>query len=299
MITVFTPVYNRRYILEKCYQSLLHQTNQDFKWLIVDDGSTDQVEDLVTQWIQENKIHIDFIKQQNGGKHIAHNTGVLKCDTELFICVDSDDYLTADAIDVIYKNWHKIKDNKKLAGIALLRKYQNGKIMSTPMPHGVESSTLYDLYEKYHFRGDLALVFRTNILKQHLFPQFENEKFVGECVVYDQLSENYKMYLVDYPIYIGEYLEDGYTKNVVQLYRKNPKGYSFYLQQRIALAKDAKQKKIALAKYISGCWMINYIIDKRVFDNSLMFILALPQALYLYLKWWLKNQLLQLRIIKP
>nr|WP_302596288.1 glycosyltransferase family 2 protein [uncultured Cellulosilyticum sp.] len=299
MITVFTPVYNRRYILEKCYQSLLHQTNKNFKWLIVDDGSTDQVEDLITQWIEEKKIAIHFIRQENGGKHVAHNTGVLNCDTDLFICVDSDDYLTDDAIELVYKYWDMIKNNQQLAGIAMLRKYQNGQLMSTHMPKGIDSSTLYDLYENYHFKGDLALVFRTEILKKYLFPQFENEKFVGECVVYNQISENYKMYLVDHPIYIGEYLEDGYTQNVVQLYRKNPKGYSFYLQQRIMLAKGSKQKKNAFAKYISGCWMINQMIDRKIFDNSLMFIIILPQAIYLYLKWWLKNELLQLKIIKP
>ena len=177
MITVFTPVYNRRYILEKCYQSLLHQTNKNFKWLIVDDGSTDQVEDLITQWIEEKKIAIHFIRQENGGKHVAHNTGVLNCDTDLFICVDSDDYLTDDAIELVYKYWDMIKNNQQLAGIAMLRKYQNGQLMSTHMPKGIDSSTLYDLYENYHFKGDLALVFRTEILKKYLFPQFENEKF--------------------------------------------------------------------------------------------------------------------------
>ena len=65
-LTIFTPTYNRGDILGNAYKSLKKQTNQDFIWLIVDDGSTDKTEDIVEKWIEENTIEIRYIKKENG-----------------------------------------------------------------------------------------------------------------------------------------------------------------------------------------------------------------------------------------
>ena len=102
-LTIFTPTYNRAYTLKKLYASLIEQINQNFEWLIVDDGSTDNTEEVVKQWVDEKKITIRYFKQRNGGKQRAHNKGVEICNTELFICVDSDDYIVKDSVDKILK----------------------------------------------------------------------------------------------------------------------------------------------------------------------------------------------------
>lgn len=60
MITIFTPTYNRGYILRRCYKSLQKQTSKNFKWQIVDDGSTDNTKDIVNEFIAEGKISIDY-----------------------------------------------------------------------------------------------------------------------------------------------------------------------------------------------------------------------------------------------
>lgn len=64
MITVFTPTYNRAYIINKLYTSLCLQTCQDFEWLIVDDGSTDTTESLITSFIEEHKMYLQLIIPQ-------------------------------------------------------------------------------------------------------------------------------------------------------------------------------------------------------------------------------------------
>ena len=92
-MTVFTPTYNRAYILPKLYDSLCQQTVKSFEWLIVDDGSVDNTQELVEKWIEEKKIEIRYFKQANGGKQRAHNLGVEKSKEEIFVCVDSDDYV--------------------------------------------------------------------------------------------------------------------------------------------------------------------------------------------------------------
>ena len=86
-LCIFTPTYNRAYILGVLYETLLAQTNGDFMWLIVDDGSTDDTESLVRSWIEENRIRIDYMKKDNGGKPRAINTGVERCPCPLFFVV--------------------------------------------------------------------------------------------------------------------------------------------------------------------------------------------------------------------
>ena len=120
-ITVFTPTYNRAYILKNLYESLMRQTVQKFEWLIVDDGSTDETADLVATWQKENKISIRYLKQRNGGKQRAHNKGVEECKTELFVCVDSDDYIAECSIESILKTWKNMINDDKLADKIELR----------------------------------------------------------------------------------------------------------------------------------------------------------------------------------
>ena len=105
-LTIFTPTYNRADILNKAYKSLKRQTNKDFIWLVVDDGSIDNTEDVVKGWIDENIIEIKYIKKENGGKHTAYNVAVENTSTELImIALDSDDYLSDDAVEIILDTW--------------------------------------------------------------------------------------------------------------------------------------------------------------------------------------------------
>ena len=99
-ITVFTPTYNRAYIIETLYRSLQRQTYRDFEWLVVDDGSADNTKELFEAWQQEdNFFPIRYVKQENGGKCRAINYGLELAKGKLFFNVDSDDYLTEDAIE--------------------------------------------------------------------------------------------------------------------------------------------------------------------------------------------------------
>lgn len=112
-ITVFTPTFNREGYLTKLYNSLLNQKFNNFEWVIVDDGSTDGTKLIVGEFIKENKININYIYQKNEGKHIAFNNGVKNAQYELFMCIDSDDYLINDILGEIYNQWIGIKDKKK------------------------------------------------------------------------------------------------------------------------------------------------------------------------------------------
>ena len=176
-LTIFTPTYNREKYLKRLYTSLINQSNRNFKWIIVDDGSKDNTEYIVNEFINEKKLDIIYKKQSNSGKHIAHNKGVELTETELFFCVDSDDYLPENSVELILNTWNSRDPKKKCIGIVALRGYFDGNIMENAMPQGIKYSTLSDLYNIYGKKGETALIYKTEYLKINLFPKFENEKF--------------------------------------------------------------------------------------------------------------------------
>lgn len=250
-LTVFTPTYNRGELLERLYQSLCVQDCADFCWLIVDDGSEDQTEKIVKNYIEEEKIKILYYKQQNSGKHVAHNLGVELCTTELFFCVDSDDYLTQNAINDILEFWNKIteKEKEKLSGIVAYRGTKKGEIIGTDFPENIKKSPLSKLY-KLGKKGDTALIFRTEILKKYPFPVFDGEKFLRENLVYDQIDEEYSLLVLRKIIYIGEYLDDGLSKNATFLEMKSPKGAALYRYNEYLKNKKNRYGIRQLAGYI-------------------------------------------------
>ncbi len=288
-LTVFTPTYNRGYILGKCYDSLCKQTSKDFVWLIVNDGSTDNTELLVGEWIKEKRIDIQYIKQCNAGKHVAHNTGVLACKTEMFICVDSDDYLTENAVYEILEAWEQVSSDESLAGFIALRGYSEKRLMSTELPHSTKKCSISELYIKYGFKGETTLVFKTRILKEYLYPVFEGERFVTEAVVYDQISQKYKMLLLNKVFYLAAYLDDGYTNNIRNIHKQNKKGYLFYLIQRIRFSKTFREKYLAYSYYLAGCISIGKTANYRTIESLYMCPLCLPKALVIYIKPFLKD----------
>lgn len=141
-LCVFTPTYNRAYILPALYESLLAQTSTDFQWMIVDDGSTDDTESLVQGWIAEGRLSIDYVKQENGGKPRATNTGVARCQSELFFVVDSDDHLVPTAVEHVLTRWEEIRGDDSFAGIVALRGTDEHTPMGTWMPDGVRGDAV-------------------------------------------------------------------------------------------------------------------------------------------------------------
>ena len=110
-LSVFTPTYNRAYTLWKGYEGLKRQTCKDFKWIIVDDGSTDNTKELVSGWINENLFPIEYYYKKNGGMHTAHNEAYRHIDTELAVCIDSDDYMVYNGVELIISRWKNMVTN--------------------------------------------------------------------------------------------------------------------------------------------------------------------------------------------
>ena len=240
-LTIFTPTYNRAYILPQLYSSLTRQTNTDFEWLVVNDGSVDDTEEIVKSWIDEGIVEIRYIKQDNGGKMKAHNTGVQNTDAELFFCVDSDDYIVDTAVDTILNRWNSLgaSEKKDLAGMVGYRGSMPSKSSGNEFPIGVARDTLQGFYKK-GFSGETSLIFRVSVIKEYKFPIIGNEKFITEAYVYDQIDQKYQLYAIPEVLTIFEYRADGLTQNVLKTLFCNPCGYVAFNIQRGNFAKTTK-----------------------------------------------------------
>lgn len=228
-LTHFTPTYNREKLLHKLYESLLNQTNKNFVWMIVDDGSVDNTKEIVEKWKKEKKINIEYFYKENGGKNSAMELAFEKCQTEYVCIVDSDDFLSNDATEVIYK--YMPMCDKSTAGMVCRRAHYDLKPFNECW--GKEAEVLYfrEIVEKYNYTQDTCLIFKTDIVKNYHFPKIEGERFVTESVFYNQFLHDYKLLAFPECVYLAEYQEVGYTSQGINLFFKNPKGYLFALKQ--------------------------------------------------------------------
>lgn len=280
-ITIFTPSYNRANTLPRLYGSLLRQTSSDFCWLIIDDGSTDSTEDLVSNWIAEKAVPIEYYKQENQGKSMAHNKGVEMTRTELFVCVDSDDYLAENAVEEIAECWKNAQEGD--VGILAFKATKEGPVTKTKNGVTGQRTTLKGAYDHLGLIGDTMLIFRTVTIQKYRFPHFEGEKFVPEGYLYDQIDQDGRMILLEKLLYICEYLDGGYTSNMAKLLKNNPCGYLAFINQRLRIDKTAKEKFLDSVRYVAMAKVHKEnVIRNAVFPGYAL--LAYPAGVLFYFR---------------
>lgn len=286
-ITIFTPTYNRAHTLPRLYQSLCEQDTRDFVWLVIDDGSTDGTESLVAVWKNDNIIEISYFRQDNGGKMRAHNRGVELCETELFVCIDSDDYLNGPkAVSDTLAFWTANSDMAQRDDISGMVSYrQMMQHEHAPFPDGLQTCTLTGLYDR-GFRGETTLVFKTAVLRRYPFPVEDGEKFITEAIVYDLLDQRYKLLLHRFYMQVCEYQADGYTLNGMDVLLRNPRGYRRYYNQLVALRKDSRRYNAKM--YIALSLIIGDGQTFSLASDKWLTALCLPLGIYQY--WKLKHR---------
>lgn len=253
MLCIFTPTYNRSYCLTELFNSLTRQTTTCFNWLIVDDGSTDNTEELVSGFMEQAAFRVTYIKQPNGGKQRAWNAAVEACDSELFMCVDSDDVVPDNLVSTIVGRWSQVRDDNQIAGMIGLCGKDEKTALNGGMPSGVTRTTMWDLYYRYGHKGDTAQVYRTCILREFPFEVEPGEKFVAETFVFHQIDQEYDLLVIDEVLIIREYLEDGYTANVRKITRNNPVGYLKLKRMYIGYADSVSLRFYETILYLVGC----------------------------------------------
>lgn len=296
MITVFTPTYNRAYTLQRLFDSLQAQTDRNFEWIIVDDGSTDGTRGLCEGFLHHATFPIRYFHQENAGKHVAINRGAREAHGEWFFIVDSDDWLPDDSIETNSRYIGQIADNPAFAGVSGMCARVDGTLLLGPGKSLKDMSpelremfcqdhidaTSQDYRDGYRMPGDRAEVIRTVLVQETPFPSFLGERFFDEYYLWQSLSDRgLKLRWFNQPTYYGDYLEDGLTTNMRDVMRKSPLGRSFVDNFTMGSHASAKRKLRSAVNYTrygryGGISLRDLMADA---NSKPLFLLGLPVAL--------------------
>ena len=222
-LSIITPIYNRAHLISRCYESLNRQTVKEFEWIIIDDGSNDSLDDVVNGFSSDYPIL--FLKKSNGGKHTALNISHEYIHGRYVCILDSDDYLTDNAVEKIIEYWNQYDSNKEIGIVTFLK----GSSIHKPscMAHKKDEGKPVDIM-RYHreciYSADACEVIRSELFKKYPFPVFEGENFVSEGALWNRVSFTHKCVYINQVIYIADYIEGGLTKSGRRLRVHNPKG---------------------------------------------------------------------------
>ena len=282
VLTVFTPAYNRAHTLPDTYLSLCGQDCLDFVWLVVDDGSTDETGSLVRKWQEENKgFEIRYIYKENGGMHTAHNTAYENIDTELNVCIDSDDRLAPGAVRKILDFWERHKGDETVAGIIGLDADIQGNLIGTSFEEGLLYTTLSGFYARGG-RGDKKLVYRTDIMKSlPPYPVFPGEKYNSLAYKYLLCDQKYRLAVLNEVLCLVDYQADGSTGTMFRQYLKNPRGWAF--TRKVDMLYPASRKRLVMTgiHYCSSSIISRNIHFLSESPRKLLTLFCLPAGLVL------------------
>lgn len=284
MITVFTPTFNRAYIIGKLYSSLYNQTSNNFEWIIVDDGSSDNTREKITDWEANSPFPIRYFWQPNGGKHRAINRGVREAKGEVFFIVDSDDCLVPNAIEEIETHYRVVGDDASIAGVIFTKLFPDEKRIGGDVNFESLLSTVTNFRCNLGVKGDLAETVRTSIMRQFPFPDIPQEKFFPEAFLWYSIDKDYRFLFVNKGIYVAEYLPDGLTSSIKKILRESPIASTMAYA---VMVKGDKPFSFKLKNSISYWRYFMHSWEKRHpqrLSNSLLSISMFPLGFLLYLK---------------
>ena len=288
-LTIFTPTFNRASLLPRLYQSLKSQSSKDFLWMIINDGSSDNTDEVVQSFLDENILEIEYIKQKNQGMHGVHNTAYKNCKTVINTCIDDDDMMPENAVEIIINKWNSLGENqKKYSGIIALDAHFDGKIIGTQF--STDATTLESFYLNGG-SGDKKLIYRTEVMNQYPeYPLFEGEKYVGLGYKYLLADQDYELATLNEVVCWVDYQPEGSSNNMWRQYYKNPKGFAFIRKQGMVFSKSRKKRIIDVVHYVSHSFRsknFNFIAES---PRKFLTVLAIPFGFVLYLYTLYQNK---------
>ena len=266
MITILTPTFNRAHLLPRLFESLTHQTDFNFEWLVMDDGSTDGTSDLFAgKTFLSAPFPIRYYQQENGGKHRALNAGVKQAKGDFIFIADSDDWLLPQSVAIVGLHTSAIADDNTFAGVAGLDVFDDERIVGTGLPQDIIDCNAMDIRYRYHVDGDLKEVFKTTVLQEFPFPEIQDEKFCPEQLVWFRIAQKYKLRYFNTPIYVAEYQPNGITASIIRVRMLAPQATCMMYAEMLAYKIPFKEKIKAAINF----WRFKVCAPSRVMITAL------------------------------
>ncbi len=299
MITVATPTYNRARTLHRVFESLVKQEYKDFEWIVVDDGSTDNTEEVIEGFnASEHSFPIIYVRQEKSGKHFAVNKAVELASGEMFVTVDSDDAFTPNAFKFMHDTWESLPEEmrKELKGIAVRRCPPDNfdKILGEPLPIGKDGYIKSDdeeMHFKYKFKSGFGGMTRTEVMREFPFPEERGINYFPEGIIWGRMGRKYKTLYFDVPLEV-RYDNEGDQMTSSVRYKERiflrkyifeelvPLGYfkyapKYFVKQAVALWRDGLLCGLSSKEILK--------IPKTVL-GKLLAIIGYPAGKVLYMK---------------
>ena len=196
-ITVITPVFNRRHVIRRAIESVEKQTYRYIEYIIVDDGSTEPIDDIIESYLQTATLPVMYIKKANGGVHTARNMAYKYARGILVLNVDSDDELLPRGCEIFWNAWNKIPVEQRGAfwQIKAQCKRTNGELTGTIFPENINQMPLEQAWKHFSLsKGDQSGCRVTQIMKENPFPEPEGVTFVRENLHWLILERRYRSF---------------------------------------------------------------------------------------------------------
>lgn len=263
--SILTATYNRANYLTRLYESIEENINNEYEieWLIMNDGSEDNTEEIIKSFIAKRKIDIKYYKQENQGKMQAINNLIKYVSGDFIIECDSDDYFIKNALKLMAKKSKILQENQNLYALVFLKNENKNKLSGNEFPIENEDTTMFDLYFKKNVVGEKVILYNSEIRKKYKYIIESGEKFCTEARMHHEMDLKYKVRAYNQVVIEGEYQEDGYTKNIQKIFKDNPKGHYEYFKE--ILQHDNKGIKLKKRLYV----IKHYILFSVVLNKCL------------------------------
>lgn len=301
-LTIFTPVYNRAHLIRRCYESMLRQKNQNFVWIIVDDGSTDHLADVVMPWLSHTeeghsasaRFQIEFYQKANGGLNTAYNLALSHVKTDYWVCIDSDDWLADNAVDLIYRAIRYSESRgMKISGFVGLDADPDGHIYGGRFPR-VRTATLMELKFRYKHRGDFKVVYRTTASAPFLpMPEIKGEKNFNPYYIMLQMDREAPLLILDHILCIVDYQPNGMSARLFEQYEDSPVSFGMLRLQFLQMPGIPLWFRYRQQIHYVSSWLFAARQHKKGLKAPLFsagMILALPPGILLHLYILCRNR---------
>lgn len=252
-LSILTATYNRGKFLKRLYESILNNLidDMDVEWLIMDDGSTDDTNEVVQEFQPKKNFEIKLYKQENQGKMNAINNLMEYITGELCIECDSDDFFAENALKIINNKYKIIQENQNLYALVFLKNEYKGKLSGNYFLNENIDTTMFDLYFKKNITGEKIIIYNSSIRKKYKYLVEEGEKFCTEARLHHQMDQKYKIRCYNEVLIEGEYQADGYTSNMNKIFIENPKGFYEYFKEilKLDMSNVILKKRIYVIKH--------------------------------------------------
>lgn len=239
-ISIVVPIYNINSYLRKCLDSIKNQSYTGFNVYCVNDGSTDDSQEIVKEYLDDNRFHL--LNKENGGLSDARNFGLKEVDTEYVMFVDGDDHLEPNLLSKTLEQLEKSKSDILVFGYYQHHVDKNKEIILLNKPSGTYK--LLDNKELLALTPNAAWnkIYRTSLFKDNKieYPKgyrYEDlgttPKLLLKAKSIDYLNEPLYNYIIDRPNNITSKI-DNKMYDIIQMctdiidYYKNNNKYEEY-----------------------------------------------------------------------